>query len=317
MSIQTRAVLSSSPFPHRCACHWWLKSTASSAGPYPYVGANVLKLYTDFQVFLVALVGLVMRMDSETLAQEQFGRDFYGNALLAVLVGTLVLVCYTVLVQSPVERAVAVLKKTAKDAFSQVELVPAEDTELVPTKTKSSSLDVRTKLREMFAHVDQDDSGQLNRAELILQLRKDKALRQLLNMPAKIHDTDREDFEKVFQGMDIDDDRAVSLEEFEQYITTYMSKSGVQDSRSIPDAQGTRSSLLLLADGSDLTQEDVDVVIVDDPSTSQLGVNKNAQKTAATREGANQRAHVGELALRPAVNLDAAGAGVAQANSGA
>ena len=138
MSIQTRAVLSSSPFPHRCACHWWLKSTASSAGPYPYVGANVLKLYTDFQVFLVALVGLVMRMDSETLAQEQFGRDFYGNALLAVLVGTLVLVCYTVLVQSPVERAVAVLKKTAKDIKMEELYAPIAEKEKAEREAKKA-----------------------------------------------------------------------------------------------------------------------------------------------------------------------------------
>jgi hypothetical protein len=109
----------------------------SATGPYPYEGANLLKLYTDFQVFLVAIVGLIMRMDSATLAQEQFGKDFYGNALLVVLVGTLVPVCFTVLFQTPVERAVAALKKDAENAYSQAAV--SDDKEVVSGKGSSSS----------------------------------------------------------------------------------------------------------------------------------------------------------------------------------
>lgn len=281
--------------PISYACRPWLKFTACFAGPYPYVGANVLKLYTDFQIFLVTLVGLVMRMDPATLAQEQFGQDFYGNALLSVLVGTLVLVCYTVFFQTPTERAVATLKKRAKENFLQVALIEDADAKLVHTKTSSSSLEVCAQLGEIFARVDRDSSGQLNRAELILRLRKDEELRQLLHMPAKVGDTDREEFEKIFQGMDTDDDRSVSREEFEQYFTAYIAKLDPQDSRSTPDAQGSTSSQLMLENGSDLTQDEVDVVIVDDTSTSQSRRTEDAQNLAVASEGADRRASAAEL----------------------
>ena len=33
------------------------------AGPYPFLSANILKLFADAQVFVVALVGLVLRME--------------------------------------------------------------------------------------------------------------------------------------------------------------------------------------------------------------------------------------------------------------
>jgi hypothetical protein len=50
--------------------------------PYPYAGANLLKFFTDTQVFLVALVGLILRIDKATMEKEQFGEQFvrpYSN----------------------------------------------------------------------------------------------------------------------------------------------------------------------------------------------------------------------------------------------
>eukprot|EP01046_Picozoa_sp_COSAG06_P097964 COSAG06_NODE_44062_length_366_cov_1.067416_1_plen_60_part_01 len=40
------------------------------AGPYPFLGANILKLFADAQVFVVALVGLVLRMDEDLYDRE-------------------------------------------------------------------------------------------------------------------------------------------------------------------------------------------------------------------------------------------------------
>ena len=58
----------------------------------------------------------------------------------------------------------------------------------------------------------------VTRAELILLLREDEELRDLLELPAKVGDGERDAFEAVFQGMDVDDDRGVSAEEFVRYF---------------------------------------------------------------------------------------------------
>ena len=54
------------------------------AGPYPFLSANILKLFADAQVFVVALVGLVLRMD-----EDLYDREFFGNVMLVLLVSTL------------------------------------------------------------------------------------------------------------------------------------------------------------------------------------------------------------------------------------
>ena len=76
-----------------------------------------------------------------------------------------------------------------------------------------------SQLEEIYARADRDDDGRLTRAELILRLRKDEELRELLNLPAYVGDGERDMFESVFQGMDVDDDRCVTVEEFVRYLS--------------------------------------------------------------------------------------------------
>ena len=55
------------------------------AGPYSFRPANILELFADAQVFAVALVGLVLRME-----EGMYDREFFcGNVILALLVSTL------------------------------------------------------------------------------------------------------------------------------------------------------------------------------------------------------------------------------------
>eukprot|EP01051_Picozoa_sp_SAG22_P007362 SAG22_NODE_516_length_9563_cov_29.476965_2_plen_466_part_00 len=44
--------------------------------PYPYPGANVLKLFADLQIMLLAVVGLILRIDESTMKTEKYGREF-------------------------------------------------------------------------------------------------------------------------------------------------------------------------------------------------------------------------------------------------
>ena len=77
--------------------------------------SNLLKLFADAQVFVVALVGLVLRINPETLDKEGlYNRDFYGNVMLGLLVGTLLPATGTLLYRSPVERALMKLQEIAK-----------------------------------------------------------------------------------------------------------------------------------------------------------------------------------------------------------
>ena len=71
---------------------------------------------------------------------------------------------------------------------------------------------------ETYSRLDRDHNGRVTRAELIIRLRKDDELRELLHLPKKIGDGERELFEAVFQGIDANDDRSVSVEEFVQYL---------------------------------------------------------------------------------------------------
>ena len=52
-------------------------------------------------------------------------------------------------------------------------------------------------LRNAFRKADRNGDGELTRAELILRLRKDVELGELLNLPSKIGDDDRDAFERV------------------------------------------------------------------------------------------------------------------------
>jgi hypothetical protein len=78
------------------------------AGPYPFLSANILKLFADAQVFVVALVGLVLRMD-----EDLYDREFFGNVMLVLLVSTLLPALATLVYKTPVERALVSLQKIA------------------------------------------------------------------------------------------------------------------------------------------------------------------------------------------------------------
>jgi Ca2+-binding EF-hand superfamily protein len=88
-----------------------------------------------------------------------------------------------------------------------------------PALTKQSSVVVSSRLRAIFARADRNGDGQLTRAELILRLRDDTELAQMLRLPASVGDGERGAFEAVFQAMDVDESKGVSAEEFDLYFS--------------------------------------------------------------------------------------------------
>ena len=81
----------------------------------------------------------------------------------------------------------------------------------------------RLKLRNLFDQVDKDADGYINVREMLIALRTNSELSQLLQLPNRIRQTDgsREAFENVFQEMDSDGDgdRVISYIEFVGYFT--------------------------------------------------------------------------------------------------
>eukprot|EP01046_Picozoa_sp_COSAG06_P039061 COSAG06_NODE_4571_length_4136_cov_2.422591_3_plen_123_part_00 len=65
--------------------------------PYPDLRSNVLKLFADFQVVIVVLVGLVLRIEPNAFADEAASQAFYGDAMLVLMLLTLVPVAIALL----------------------------------------------------------------------------------------------------------------------------------------------------------------------------------------------------------------------------
>ena len=81
--------------------------------------------------------------------------------------------------------------------------------------TATTSLS-EAQLRALFDTIDKDGSGEINKRELIIALRKDASVCEALALPAHIRQEDgtREMFERVFQSIDQSSDNLISWSEF-------------------------------------------------------------------------------------------------------
>jgi hypothetical protein len=78
----------------------------------------------------------------------------------------------------------------------------------------------REAVHAAFALIDANGDGALSRIEVIKALRTHTAVRALLALPARIRQEDgtRDAFEAVFQQIDADDSKEISLAEFEAFF---------------------------------------------------------------------------------------------------
>ena len=115
--------------------------------PYPHIGANMLKAFTDLQIFLVTLVGMILRIRPDELQKDPLSKgfmlcliegrpcgdagsdvdgvtqtaaaSFYGDILLLLLIFTLIPVALSVWKHSDVQKAQGFLLQaghTAREA---------------------------------------------------------------------------------------------------------------------------------------------------------------------------------------------------------
>ena len=72
-------------------------------------------------------------------------------------------------------------------------------------------------LKAIFSKVDRNSDEVISRAELIIRLREDTELRSLLDLPARVTDEERTQFESCFQGMSENMNGVVTFAEFADY----------------------------------------------------------------------------------------------------
>jgi hypothetical protein len=72
----------------------------------------------------------------------------------------------------------------------------------------------------MFERADRDGDGAVNKRELILALRREPELCEMLGLPAHIRQEDgsRDKFQRLFDSADHEDDRLLSVEEFQEHV---------------------------------------------------------------------------------------------------
>jgi len=83
------------------------------------------------------------------------------------------------------------------------------------------------RLKEIFDEVDLDGSGQINKRELIKTCRKNRDVAEFLGLPTTIRQEDdsRKVMEVFFQGVDRNDDRSISWDEFRKYCMPQVRKA--------------------------------------------------------------------------------------------
>lgn len=97
-------------------------------------------------------------------------------------------------------------------------------------------------LRELFASMDKNQDGTVNRREMIIACRKDPQVREYLGLPKSFKQGSEEHtrFEEVFQGLDADDSREVTIEEFVRSMD--QRRSEANETYDDTEAQATEAS---------------------------------------------------------------------------
>ena len=78
----------------------------------------------------------------------------------------------------------------------------------------------RASARAAFKLIDKNGDGVLSRIEVVKALRTSAKVQKLLQLPAIIRQEDgtRDEFERVFQAIDADNNKQLTLQEFERYV---------------------------------------------------------------------------------------------------
>jgi hypothetical protein len=129
--------------------------------PYPSTSANLLKLFTDLQIFLVALTGLILKIDpkSDSISLG-FGwtGSLYGDLMWVLLFFTALPTAFALFYKTPVEKAQKFLHTLASVDINTEGSTVAQRRRTL-RKQKHDSVPSRTTSRDRDGTVNTDDAG--------------------------------------------------------------------------------------------------------------------------------------------------------------
>ncbi|CAE7221632.1 unnamed protein product [Symbiodinium sp. CCMP2592] len=100
---------------------------------------------------------------------------------------------------------------------SNQELLAVDKAEAVQPQLKGTAVSTNT-LREVFRQCDANNDNFVTRIELIKACKSHPEIAQMLGIPENLRDSARSQFEQVYQALDADSDRKVSLDELRAYF---------------------------------------------------------------------------------------------------
>merc|ERR1712048_235278 len=112
-----------------------------------------------------------------------------------------------------------------KDREEQIVAVEHDGRGCGVSEQTTLSDEAKQRCKEAFALIDGNGNGKISRAEVIKACRESEKVRNLLGLPKVIRQEDgsRDQFEAVFQRMDKNESKDVSLDEFSSFFCSYAS----------------------------------------------------------------------------------------------
>ena len=111
--------------------------------------------------------------------------------------------------------------------------------QMPPAPRTASMVDAFERCEQVFRLLDKNGDGVLSRIEIIQACRKDEGVANLLRIPQQVRQEDgsRDFFEAMFQMLDADDSKSVSLEEFQSFwVAHVMPQMGPAPTQPSPSA---------------------------------------------------------------------------------
>jgi hypothetical protein len=169
------------------------------------------------------------------------------------------------------------------------------------------------KLRVLFAHADKNGDGIINVREMLIGLRKDSELANILHLPRHIRQENgtRDAFESVFQDMiHHGEKREVTYEEFRQYIMEHKSKDSLVmvPPSDAPPPTGVASIIGIRNSSAQHVQTEIKQTPITTsslsppfPSTTTTSAAATTTTTTTTGAGTPREAHIAAAAAAAAV----------------
>lgn len=132
-------------------------------------------------------------------------------------------------------------------------------------------------LLEIFSECDRSGDGSVSKIELIKALRRTHGVSEFFGLPQYIRQEDgsRDMMEELFQDMDVNDDRNVTWEEFQDFYSTCRENISDDEEEDVHGPSGALLVAILLPEEPDQPPVAVHIVVNNEDAPDTNGDNEN------------------------------------------